>query len=177
MAELTASTSKTHGGVRRKRMSTRIDLTAMVDLAFLLITFFILTTTLAKPKAFKVVMPDDTPTKDPLVLSEKRTMNIVLGKNDQVVSYLGMTEKPLTEPKVTGYGKEGIRKAIIELNKRVASTTQKDMFIIIKPSDHSDYENLVSTLDELHIAGATGGYAIEAITPKEVTLLQQKGVY
>jgi hypothetical protein len=50
------------------------------------------------------------------------------------------------------------------------------MFVIIKPSDHSVYENLVSTLDELHIAGATG-YAIEDITPKEVTLLKQKGLY
>lgn len=176
MAELTASTNKTHGAVRRNRMSTRIDLTAMVDLAFLLITFFILTTTLSKPKAFNLTMPDIPDDQTKFDLADNRTMNIVLGKNDQVVSYLGMTEKPLTDPKVNGYGKEGIRQTIIDLSKRVTSSTHKDMFIIIKPSDHSNYGNLVAALDELHIAGTTG-YAIVDITPKEVALLKQKAIY
>lgn len=176
MAELTASTGKANGGYRRNRMSTRVDLTAMVDLAFLLITFFILTTTLQKSQMFGVTMPDDTPVKPPLTISENRTMNIVLGKDNQAVSYLGMTEKPLTDPKVTGYGKDGIRQAIIELSKRVTATTGKEMFVIIKASDHSVYENLVNTLDEIHITGTTG-YAIEEITPKEVSLLRHKGAY
>lgn len=176
MAELTASTGKTTGKHRRKQMSTRIDLTAMVDLAFLLITFFILTTTLSRPKMFNVVMPDTSEPNSNIDLSDKRTMNIVLGKNNQVVSYLGMTEKPLTTPKVTNYGKDGIRQAIIAMAQRVNKTTGKDMFVIIKASDHSVYQNLVNTLDEMHIAGTTG-YAIEDITPKEVTLLKQKGAY
>lgn len=92
MAELNSSPEKTSGKIPRKRMSTRVDLTAMVDLAFLLITFFMLTTSLLKPQMFHVTMPDGTPTKEPFELSDKRTMTICLGKNNQVISYLGMTE-------------------------------------------------------------------------------------
>ncbi|RKR81378.1 biopolymer transport protein ExbD/TolR [Mucilaginibacter gracilis] len=176
MAELTASTGKANGKYRRNRVSTRVDLTAMVDLAFLLITFFILTTTLQKSRMFGVTMPDTTEPISKINVSEKSTMTICLGSNNQAVSYLGMTEKPLTQPKVTNYGKTGIRQAIIDLNKQVAATTGKAMFVIIKASNHSVYQNLVATLDELHIAGATG-YAIEDITPNEVTLLKQKGIY
>jgi biopolymer transport protein ExbD len=176
MAELTSSSEKTTGRNRRKRLSTRVDLTAMVDLAFLLITFFILTTSLQKPGGFGVVMPTDEPTKPPVTVSDKRTMTICIGNNNQVVSFLGMTNKPLTEPMVTNFGKNGTRKAIIEMEQLVSKTTGKDMFVIIKPSDHAVYADLVNTLDEMHIAGATG-YAIEDITPAEVTLLKQKGVY
>jgi len=57
MAELNPSTPKTGSAHKRKRMNLRVDLTAMVDLAFLLITFFIMTTTLAKPKAMDLTMP------------------------------------------------------------------------------------------------------------------------
>jgi biopolymer transport protein ExbD len=176
MAELNSSPQQSTGRNRRKRLSTRVDLTAMVDLAFLLITFFILTTSLQKQKAFGIVMPDTSVPDANIKVSEKQTMTICLGKNNKVVSFLGMTAKPLTEPKVTGYGKDGIRKAIIDMGQLVANTTHKDMFVIIKPSDHSIYEDLVNTLDDMHIAGATG-YAIEDITPQEVTLLKAKGVY
>jgi biopolymer transport protein ExbD len=176
MAELTASTGKTTGKYRRKQLSTRVDLTAMVDLAFLLITFFILTTTLQQSRMFGVVMPDDTPIKEPLKLSENRTMTICLGNNNQAVSYLGMTEKPLTAPKISGYGKTGLRQDIMETAQRVTKTTGKELFIIIKAGEHSNYQNLVNTLDELHITGTTG-YAIEDITPKEIALLKQKGIY
>lgn len=147
----------------------------MVDLAFLLITFFILTTTMQKNKAFGVVMPDNTGVVDEPI-GASRTMTICLGNNNQAVSYLGMTENPLTTPQITGYGKDGIRKAIVDTKDRVKQATGKDVFVIIKAGEHSNYENLVNTLDELHIAGATG-YAIEDITPAEVNLLKQKGVY
>lgn len=174
MAELTASASLARGGSRRKQLSTRIDLTAMVDLAFLLITFFILTTTLSKPKVFNVTMPDTSIPESKIIVSEKSTMTIVLG-NNKAVSYLGMTEKPVTAPKITDYGKD-LRQNIIELRKQVKANTGKEMFVIIKASDHSVYENFVNALDEMHISGTTG-YAIEDITPKEVDLLKQKGVY
>lgn len=175
MAELTSSPEKTNGKTPRKKLSTKVDLTAMVDLAFLLLTFFMLTTSLLKPQMFGVVMPDKSKPGGEAI-SEKRTMTICLGKNNQVVSYLGQTDKPLTEPKITGYGKGGIRQAIIETAKNVTEATGKDLFVIIKPSNHSVYDNLVATLDEVHIAGAAG-YAIEDITAQEVNLLKQKGVY
>jgi biopolymer transport protein ExbD len=178
MAELNASSGKSAGKTSRKRLDARVDLTAMVDLAFLLITFFIMTTTLMNPKMVKIVMPDKEPPEiiDDFSVGASRTMTIVLGNHNQAVSYLGMTEKPLTDPKITSYGKEGIRQAIVETVASVKKKTGKDLFVIIKPSNHSVYENLVNTLDEVHIAGA-GNYAIEDITAKEVNLLKQKKAY
>ena len=178
MAELNTSSGKSVGKTSRKRLDAKVDLTAMVDLAFLLITFFIVATTLMKPQMVKIVMPDKEPSAiiDDFEVGASRTMTIVLGNNNQAVSYLGMTEKPLTDPKTTGYGKDGLRKAIIETAAGIKKKTGKDLFVIIKASDHSVYENLVNTIDEVHIAGA-GNYAIEDITFKEVNLLKQKKAY
>lgn len=174
MAELTASLGKASGKYRRgPKMLTRVDLTAMVDLAFLLITFFILTTTLQKAKMFNVAMPEDS---GEMNVPASRTMTICLGKNDQVVSYLGLTDNPITAPKVTSFSKQGIRQQIIELSKQVSKISGKDMIVLLKASDHALYQDMVATLDELHIAGIDR-YAIEDITPKEVALLKQKGVY
>jgi biopolymer transport protein ExbD len=92
MAELDTSGGGKHKGgkVRTKKKATRVDLTAMVDLAFLLITFFILTTTLNKPKAFELIMPDkDQKTHDQLPVPESRTMTLLLGDNDRLEWIVG----------------------------------------------------------------------------------------
>lgn len=175
MAELNSSPEKTGGKIPRKKLNARVDLTAMVDLAFLLITFFMLTTSLQKPKMFGVVMPDDGPSKGEFPAS--RTLTIDLGKNDQILSFLGMPEKPLTEPQVTGDGNKGIGRAIIEMKNRVETTTGKPMLVIIKASDRSVYSNLVNVLDELNIAGGNPTYAISPIQPKDIDMLKQHNAY
>src|SRR6185295_3152991 len=85
---------KKRGGVRAKKMSTRIDMTPMVDLGFLLVTFFILTTTMSKPKAMQVVMPDkevkNEEEKSKIRASE--AMTILLGANDRIFYYYGGAE-------------------------------------------------------------------------------------
>src|SRR6195952_4573161 len=97
------------GKVRSKKASTRVDLTAMVDLAFLLITFFIFTTTLQKPKAMDLTMPDKDEIKQTnLPVPETRTMTILLGSKNKVEWYMGMPTKPLTAPTVESFGKAGI---------------------------------------------------------------------
>src|SRR6478672_1071476 len=97
MAELdTSGGGKGKGGkVRTKKQSTKVDLTAMVDLAFLLITFFMLTTSLSKPLAMDIAKPDkDEKNKDnKLELRASQTMTILLGKNDKVAWYMGEAGK------------------------------------------------------------------------------------
>jgi biopolymer transport protein ExbD len=179
MAELDTSGGGKHKGgkVRSKKQSTRVDLTAMVDLAFLLITFFMLTTTLAKKKEMDLTMPDDSVQKSQLPVAETRTMTILLGSHNKLEWYMGLPGK--TPPTVDNYGKDGLRKALIENSKNVEAThAGKDnfMIVLIKPSDKSTYENLVTTLDEMSIT-AIKSYAIVKILPIEVGDLTHNNIY
>jgi biopolymer transport protein ExbD len=156
-------------------MNVRVDLTAMVDLAFLLITFFILTTTLSKTKAMDVAMPDDSGERG-LPVPASRSFTICLGKNNQVMYYLGELKNPVIAPTVTGFNNNGIRHAILETSKKVFDKTGKSMIVLVKPSDHSVYNNLVNTLDELNITKIPS-YAIVTIDGHDTDALKQKGVY
>jgi biopolymer transport protein ExbD len=172
MAELNQSTGKSGGRNSVKRMPVRVDLTAMVDLAFLLITFFMLTTSFQKPRAMDVVMPAAGP---PGPVTETSTMSICLGAKNKAVYYLGMPEKPITTPKTIGYGKD-IRTAILDMSKQIYAKTGRSMMLIIKPGEHSVYENLVDVLDEANITKVPS-YAIAKITPNDIDLLKEKGIY
>ena len=182
MAELdTSGGGKKKGGkVRTKKMSTRVDLTAMVDLAFLLITFFMLTTTLSKPQAMDLAMPDKEKTEQQqLTIADNRTMTILLGSGNKLEWYMGLVDKPLTPPTVDGFGKNGIRKALIEKSKEVVGVSgdpKKGLIVLIKPSDKSNYRNLVDVLDEMKISNVQT-YAIVEISEPEITLLKRDGIY
>jgi biopolymer transport protein ExbD len=151
MAELDTSgggKGKKKGGQKKK--STRVDLTAMVDLAFLLITFFILTTTLNKPKAQELIMPDKDDTKQQLPVPESRTMTLLLGANDKLEWFVGAAGA--TPPKVIGYGKNELRKTLIDQNNAIkASHGGQPMIVIVSPSSQSTYKNVVTVMDELNI--------------------------
>jgi biopolymer transport protein ExbD len=176
MAELNSSPEKTGGKSPRKRFAARVDLTAMVDLAFLLITFFMLTTSMNKPGAFGLAMPDNEPTITPYKIPASRTLTLCIGSNHQVLYYLGTTENPLTEPKLCRFDEAGVRKAILDMKAQVLKNTNKSMMVLIKPSDKSQYVDLVNTLDEMKITGIEV-FPIEAIGTKEIAFLQQKKVY
>src|ERR1700761_7944475 len=102
MAELTTSGKPGRRG-RSRMPAPRIDLTAMVDLAFLLITFFIMTTTLAKPKAMDMAMPDKSKKDVQLPVPETRTMTVWLGANDKIEWFIGAPGK--SQPTVDNFGK------------------------------------------------------------------------
>jgi biopolymer transport protein ExbD len=177
MAELDTSGGGKHKGgkVRSKKQSTRIDLTAMVDLAFLLITFFIMTTTLAKPKAMDLTMPDkDDKTKDQLPVKASSSLTLLLGSHDKFEWYLGEAGK--SAPTVDNYGKEGLRKLLVEKSKEIQAATGKPMIVLIKPSDKSTYKNVVAVLDEINIT-AIQVYAIVDIFPAEIDILKRDGLY
>ncbi|WP_158824831.1 ExbD/TolR family protein [Mucilaginibacter lacusdianchii] len=173
MAELNAASANTNGKPLRKTQSTRVDLTAMVDLAFLLVTFFMLTTTLSKPKAMDLAMPDKTNETGGEV-SDKRTLTVCLGKNNKVLLYAGLTKN--AKPQVVDYSKAGLRQALLNNQKAIHDATGKDMIVLVKPSAHSIYSDLVNALDELHIT-KNDRFAIVDITPADITLLKQKAMY
>jgi biopolymer transport protein ExbD len=172
MAELDTSGGGKKGGgkVRSKKQSTRVDLTAMVDLAFLLITFFIFTTTLQKPKAMDLTMPDkDEKTDVRLPVPATRTMTILLGSKNKVEWYIGLPTDPITAPTVEGFGKNGIRKTLIEQGDQIKQKSGKDMIVLIKPSDKSTYADMVSIMDELNIIGNQQRAIVD--------LLKRDGIY
>jgi biopolymer transport protein ExbD len=172
MAELNSSPQKAGGTRGRKKMNVRVDLTAMVDLAFLLITFFMLTTTLSKSKAMDVAMPVGPGDAVPA----SRSFTVCLGKNSQVMWYLGELKNPIIAPTITGFNKNGIRKALLETSKMVHDKTGKSMIVVVKPSDRAVYKDLVNVLDELNITNMQT-YAIVDIDGHDTDALKQKGAY
>jgi biopolymer transport protein ExbD len=186
MAEL--NTGDGGGGkdkkVRSKKQNSKVDLTAMVDLAFLLITFFMLTTTLSKPQSMNLGLPDkqDDPSEKPIKVDENRTMTILLGKDDKLVRYVGLLATPVAggTPKDFTYGKEGIRKELIDRKAAVlAYSTAKGkpkngMIVIIKPSKKCNYRNLVDILDEMAIVDVPTYAIVNEFSPEETKLLEGK---
>ena len=182
MAEL--NTGDGGGGkgkkVRSKKGNSRVDLTAMVDLAFLLITFFMLTTSLSKPKSMDLSLPDkekdDTPQVD-VKVDENRTMTVLLDANNKIKWYMGILATPIAGPKDIAYGKDGLRKELISRKKSVleysaAKGKPKDgIIVIIKPSKKSNYKNLVDILDEMAISGVETYAIVNDITDEEKKLL------
>lgn len=160
MAEISTNNASDNAGgkVRAKKLSTKIDMTPMVDLAFLLLTFFLLTTTFNKPHVMPLTMPEpvDDPTTLPR-LSAKNAFSIVLAEDNKIYWWIGLDE----EPKVTNYSHNGIRKIIFEKVR-----ANPDLMLLIKPLSESTYANVVDMLDEVKITGVTR-YAIVKVEEED----------
>jgi biopolymer transport protein ExbD len=117
---------KHKGKVRAKKSSTKIDMTPMVDLAFLLLTFFMLTTTFNKPKAMEINMPIKDKTVDPPKIPGKQTLTLLLSDKNRIYWYIG-ADDPNQPPTVeyTNFSANGIRKLLIEKNTEINSTFTK----------------------------------------------------
>ena len=106
--------------VRGKKLSTRVDFTPMVDLGFLLITFFMLTTSMNKPQTMEINMPvkEDVPPEDQTKVKASQAMTILLTKDNKIVYYFvdDKTGEPGT-PQVTNFGKGGIRAVLLQENR------------------------------------------------------------
>lgn len=179
MAELDTSSGGGHkkGGVKKaKKLSTRIDLTPMVDLGFLLITFFIFTTTMSKPKTMEINMPFKDPNmkvEDQSKVKESTALTILLSKEHRVYYYEGIGSDATNPPKVevTNFKAPGIRQVIIDKKKKVDALVRSGALqptdkttILIKPDVNSTYEDFVSIIDEMSINGIQV-YAIVDISP------------
>lgn len=165
MAEIMSSSNLRDGRVGRRsnKKSTRVDLTPMVDLGFLLITFFIFTTTLSSQMALDLNMPHDG---NSMPVKNSGALTILLGKDDNVYYYEGNLLPNASNFKASSF--KNIRQVLIAKKKMVAA---KDMFVIIKPSDGSNYRNVVDILDEMDI-NVIKRYTLDNITNEENKLVE-----
>jgi biopolymer transport protein ExbD len=169
MAEMDTSGGGGHKkgpGVKKgKKLSTRVDLTPMVDLGFLLITFFIFTTTMSQPTSMKLNLPKDTDKPDEQnKLKESAAFTVMPAKNDQVYYYEG-----LDPTKIQTANWKTIRDAILDKKRR---TNPDDFMVIIKPDKDATYKNAVDMLDEMKI-DEVKRFALVDISPTEYQIIQK----
>lgn len=187
-----------HKKVRAKKMSTHIDMTPMVDLAFLLLTFFMLTTTFSKPKTMEINMPVKEDIPPDQVTKINNAVTAILSDKHSVYWYYGEFKPEETQLIKTDFSPEGIRKILLEKNavtkkrvneledklakREIADTTFKrlkidvqsekqSLFVLIKTDDKAKYKDVIDMLDECQIA-SVGKYAIVDIMQKEYELIQ-----
>ncbi len=174
MAEMDTSSGGGHkkgpGVKKSKKLSTRVDLTPMVDLGFLLITFFVFTTTMSKPTAMNMNEPKDDPANQ-LKVKNSGAMTILLGKADQVYYYYGeLVAETISEQFKSSTFKE-IRDLISAKKK---ATPIGDLMYIIKADKESTFKNAIDILDEMTVTAVPPGHYAEVdITDTESMLIQK----
>lgn len=160
-------------GVKKaKKLSTRVDMTPMVDLGFLLITFFIFTATMSEPSTMDLNMPKDTEKDEEITeIKQSGALTVMLGKNDQVYYYEGELAPNGSNFKQTTF--KGIRDEVIRKKKEVIANYRgnvaceekakakrkdpktecqdEDFVVVIKPNEEATYKNTVDILDEMTI--------------------------
>ena len=159
MAELNQTTDPGKGKIRAKKMSTRIDMTPMVDLAFLLLTFFILTTTFSKNYVLEMDRPENTTERT--LVNDENILNLALERNNKL-SWWTVLDGPVA---VTNYSRNGVRKILFRLKSE-----NPNLIVLIKPADDSKFENMIDILDELRITGMDR-YAIVDLTEDDARFL------
>lgn len=154
--------------------STRVDLTPMVDLGFLLLTFFVFTTELTKPMAMKLVMPNDKDTITTDQVCESCVLTVLLDKNNRIKYYEGAAgnNPPVKE---TGYSPEGIRTVLMQKKANVERVRGSggQFILIIKPSAASNFKNFVDITDEVTICQINKYYVDEIKEADEKLLLKK----
>ncbi|MFM9948445.1 MAG: ExbD/TolR family protein [Saprospiraceae bacterium] len=156
MAEMNTGDSggKHKGGKRSKKASTRVDMTPMVDLGFLLITFFVLVTTFNKPSAMDLNLPakdDKKEDKTPEIKASK-VVQFVLGTDNRLYHFRGIEN--ITVDSIDFSSSKNIRAVIEAREKEVIEQwgSRDSMLLFIKPMYASKYRNMVDVLDEVNIA-------------------------
>jgi biopolymer transport protein ExbD len=187
-------------GVKKaKKLSTRVDMTPMVDLGFLLITFFIFTATMSSPTTMDLNMPKESEKKeDETKIKQSGALTIMLGKNNNVYYYEGELAADGSNFKSTTF--KGIRDEIIKKRQEViknhvhddkcqeikdkakerakpndksweTADLDRDFVVVIKPTEVATYKNAVDILDEMTI-NAVKRFAVVKISDTERGLVR-----
>jgi biopolymer transport protein ExbD len=158
MAELIDSRKKSN------KRSTRVDLTPMVDLGFLLITFFIFTTTMSKPTGLKIFLPKAVPDSLQNQTPASGALTVLLAANNIFYYYEGADLK-----KIRSANSNELRTVILDKKKRTAPAK---LMVIIKPGKDADFESIVNVMDEMTIDDVKR-YAMVDIDPGEYSMMHQ----
>ena len=169
------NTSANHQSSNRKliKKETRVDLTPMVDLGFLLITFFVFTTQMSQPTAMNLYLPNDNVEPGDKICAS--CVLTVLLTGDDVIQYYEGIPSTNTIVAVTDFSANGIRKIIIQKRNAVREVRGRaDEFVmIIKASNESSFRNFVDILDEVKISNVKH-YYLSGIDAVDSTLFSLK---
>jgi biopolymer transport protein ExbD len=129
------------------KSAPHVDMTPMVDLGFLLITFFMLASSFMKAKSIPMLSPAEG---DPIDAKCSKTITLMLDVNDKIKYYVCPES---TEPDSTNFSKEGIRKVLIQRKKEVQNQWGNDvpLTVIVKPQTTAKYKRLIDVIDEINI--------------------------
>ncbi|QDP85638.1 biopolymer transporter ExbD [Chryseobacterium sp. SNU WT5] len=177
MAEVQVKDNGGKGGkVRSKKQVPHVDLTPMVDLAFLLITFFMLVTTFNKPNVMDLGLPakpkKDQPKPEDTQIDLSNSISLIIGKDNRIfyhqLDQAGLNDQTLQE---TSFDRNGITKVIEQAKARAKDGTI--FTVIIKPTDDAVYKNFVDILDEMAIT-KNERYGVTDIKPWEQAIYERK---
>jgi biopolymer transport protein ExbD len=175
--DITAGKSRNKKSLYKlKKRSTKIDLTPMVDLGFLLITFFMVTTAWTKPHTTNLILPaDGTPTS----IGDSVVLTILAGKENKIFYYNGTLDRSLQSGSfgITNYAvQNGIGEIIRKkqsLMDKIHKGGRKDLMVILKPSQDACYENIITLINEMLI-NQVGRYALVDMDEEEKKLIASK---
>lgn len=181
MAEIQESIAgqRRQRGVRKSPHAfIRIDMTSIVDLGFLLITFFVMSAELSRPVVTKLNMPKDAPGVPPTMLGESNALTILLDEGERCYYYAGTWEKAIADNKVLSTDlslKNGFGNRIREMQAKLdhSGEGRNGLMVMIKPGAGTDYRTVINSLDEMLINGVTK-YVIMKQEKEETAFLAAK---
>ena len=162
-------------GIRKtKTANLRIDMTPMVDLGFLLISFFIFTTEISKPAVTNLYMPHDG---DPTKIPDSRLLTVLLSHDNNIFYYFGNKADALKNERVyqTSYNEmTGIGNIIRQKQTWLQRNNidKKELIVLIKPTKQTAYKDLVTALNEMLVNNVTH-YAIVNPEKEEETFIHE----
>ncbi|AZB09804.1 biopolymer transporter ExbD [Chryseobacterium sp. G0162] len=170
MAEVIAQEKQS--GKQKKKL-IRVDMTPMVDLGFLLITFFMFTTNFTKPNVMDLRLPAKDPNPRPIetVIGDQNQITFILGKDNRIFYHQSNAKDLNTSNlKETDFSGIKVSKIISEAYKNAPKP--ENFTVIIKPTDEANYKNFVDMLDNLAIAKKER-YGVTDIKPWETKIYKE----
>jgi biopolymer transport protein ExbD len=176
---------KGRGVKKAKKLSTRVDMTPMVDLGFLLITFFIFTATLSTPNTMRLIMPKDEKNPDQQTeVKESAALTILMGRGNKVYYYEGQMKGDGSNFNSSTYAeiRNVIQKKhqdVMQMGKSLGyhkDSLDRDMVVVIKPNSDATYKNTVDILDEMTINNIKRFALVDITDPEKqaIGLTEQK---